>query len=145
MSLKRTLLLLSALALFLPLMAGAQEAAYKVIVNTANASSSLTKHDVADIFLKKNVRWASGAPIVVADQTDKSPAREAFCTDVLHKNVASVKSYWQQQIFSGRELPPVEKATDEEVIAFVQGNPNAIGYVSKKTVTDGVKVIRITG
>jgi hypothetical protein len=44
--------------------------------------------------------------------------------------VSAVESYWQQAIFSGRSVPPLEKASDAEVLAFVRANPGAVGYVS---------------
>jgi len=54
-----------------------------------------------------------------------------------------VKSYWQQQIFSGRDVPPVEKSSDAQVVAFVKQNPGAIGYVAEGTDTAGTKVVTV--
>jgi ABC-type phosphate transport system substrate-binding protein len=55
-----------------------------------------------------------------------------------------VKSYWQQQIFSGRDVPPPEKQTENDVVAFVRSNPGAIGYVSKGVdIGRGVKALSV--
>ena len=63
---------------------------------------------------------------------------------MLHKSVSAVKSYWQQQIFSGRGVPPTERSTDSEVLAYVRSNPNAIGYVSSAAALGGsVKVVTV--
>lgn len=121
----------------------AQAAGYKVIVNASNPTTSLAKKDVSALFLKKKPKWDDGIPVVAVDQSDRSAAREAFTTAVHGKPVAAIKSYWQQQIFSGRDVPPVEKATDAEVIAFVRNNREAVGYVADDVPTAGVKVVNV--
>ncbi|MBC8085956.1 MAG: phosphate ABC transporter substrate-binding protein, partial [Phycisphaerae bacterium] len=51
--------------------------------------------------------------------------------------------YWQQQIFSGKDVPPASKHTDEDVINFVKSTPGGIGYVSASSAAAGVKVIAV--
>ena len=117
---------------------------FAVIVNAANPVSSLSKEEVAKLFLKKSVSWQSGATVAAVELPMTAKTREAFARDVLGKTLAQVKSYWQQQIFSGRDVPLPEKPTDNDVVAFVRSNPNAIGYVSKGAeVGRGVKVISL--
>lgn len=58
--------------------------------------------------------------------------------------VRAVKRYRQQMIFGGRVVPPPEKASEDEVLAFVRGNPNASGYVlASTTLGDGVKTVNV--
>ncbi|MFL6245277.1 MAG: hypothetical protein ACJ74H_04580 [Thermoanaerobaculia bacterium] len=121
----------------------AMAAGYKVIVNNANGKSSLAKKELAQLFMKKTAQWSDGTPVVAADQTEKSAVRERFTLEVHGKSVSAVKSYWQQQIFSGRDVPPVEKSSDALVIAFVKQNAGAIGYVAESADTSGVKVITV--
>lgn len=120
-----------------------QAAGYKVIVHPSNPTTSLAKKDVSALFLKKKTKWDDGMPVVAVDQTDKAAVRESFTTSVHGKPVAAVKSYWQQQIFSGRDVPPVEKASDAEVIAFVHNNRDAVGYVADDAQIAGVKVVNV--
>jgi ABC-type phosphate transport system substrate-binding protein len=64
---------------------------------------------------------------------------------VLGRDVATMKNYWQQSLFSGRGVPPIEQPSDEQVLSFVAQNQNAIGYVSADApLPAGVKVIEIT-
>jgi hypothetical protein len=63
---------------------------------------------------------------------------------VHEKRVAAVKSCWQQQIFSGRAVPPMEKAAESQILAFVKQNPGAVGYVSEAAETAGVRVLTVT-
>jgi len=121
----------------------AMAAGYKVIVNNANGKSSLAKKDLAQLFMKKTAQWSDGTPVVAVDQTEKSAVRERFTLEVHGKSVSAVKSYWQQQIFSGRDVPPVEKSSDAQVIAFVKQNAGAIGYVADTADTSGVKVVAV--
>ena len=50
---------------------------------------------------------------------------------------------WQCLILRGREVPPPEVSSDEEVIAFVKSRPGAIGYVSSAARLDGVKEVSL--
>jgi ABC-type phosphate transport system substrate-binding protein len=78
---------------------------------------------------------------LVVDQTDRSSVREEFSRVVHGKSAAAVKSTWNQQIFSGRDVPPVEKSSDGDVVAFVRATPGAVGYVSDGANTEGLHVI----
>jgi ABC-type phosphate transport system substrate-binding protein len=116
---------------------------YKVIVNSSNTVTSLSKSDVADMFMKKSAKWSNGEKIVPVDQKSNSSVRNSFSTEVVGKSVGAIKSYWQQYVFAGKGTPPVEKNSDQDIIEFVKSNPGAIGYVSSSANTDGVKVLTI--
>ena len=124
--------------------APAQAQGYRVIVNVSNPTARLTKDQLERVYLKKTTTWNSGASVAVVDQSARSKVREQFSMSVLGRDVATIKNYWQQSLFSGRGVPPIEQAGDQQVIAFVQGNPNAIGYVAEcPPLTDGVKAVEI--
>jgi len=125
-----------------PAAAGAQE--FTVIVNAANPLASMPRDDVAKLFLKKTVAWQSGQAASPVELPAAAKAREAFARTVLNKSISQVKSYWQQQIFSGRDVPPPEKQSENDVVAFVRSNPGAIGYVSKGVdIGRGVKALSV--
>ena len=121
----------------------AHAASYKVIVNNSVSVSSLSKKAASDLFLKKTTKWESGAAVAPVDQLDSSNTREGFSKAVHGKTAAAVKSYWNQQIFSGRDVPPVEKKSDAEVLSFVRSTPGAIGYVSEAASAEGVRVVTV--
>ena len=116
---------------------------FKVIVNSAVHVDGLSKKEVSDLFMKRTPKWSSGTPVVPVDQSDRAAVRDEFSKSIHGKSTAAVKSYWQQQIFSGRDVPPVEKDSDEQVVAFVRANPGAIGYVSESAPTAGVRVVAV--
>lgn len=134
---------LSAMVLVLAVSAFAGDADFRVVANNSVPVSSLSKKAASDLFLKKTTKWDGGAPAVPADQLESSSVRQAFSKAVHGKTAAAVKSYWNQQIFSGRDVPPVEKRSDAEVLAFVRSTPGAIGYVSQAAGTDGVRVLTV--
>ena len=117
---------------------------FKVIVNAANPVESITKGDLSKMFLRKTESWPNGQAVIPIDLAPDSPIRESFSTDVHDRKVASIKSYWQRQIFSGKAVPPVEYKSEVNVITFVTGNPGAIGYVANSTRLDHrVKVLEV--
>lgn len=140
---KRTHSILLALLVSLAWHAAAHAAGYKIIVNSANGTSPLAKKELSQLFMKKTAKWSDGTAVVAVDQTEKSSVRERFTQEVHGKSVAAVKSYWQQQIFSGRDVPPVEKSSDAQVVAFVKQNAGAIGYVGDSADTAGVRVVGV--
>ena len=72
-----------------------------------------------------------------------SALRRVFSERVLKRPILAVKNYWQQRIFSGRDVPPPELATEEAVIEYVGRNRGAVGYVSSTAKLTGVKVVPI--
>jgi ABC-type phosphate transport system substrate-binding protein len=128
------------------LLAGATPAIlppFHVVVNEENPLSSLSHDQLSDLFLKKNSTWSDGSLVLPVDQRETSHVRERFTREVHHKSTAGVRAYWQQRIFSGRDVPPPEKDGDAEVIAFVRKHPNAIGYVSAAASSSGIKVLAV--
>ena len=121
-----------------------QAATFQVIVNSSNEITSMAVKDVSRHFLKKRTKWDNGAKVNAVDQKGKAKARTTFSKSVLGKSVSAVKAYWQKKIFSGRGVPPPEKSSDSQVIAYVASHPGGVGYVSNGTATSKVKVIKIT-
>ena len=121
---------------------------FQVIVSTENPANSIKKQDLAQFFLKKKSRWSDGREVLPVDQTARSPVRGAFTRSVLAaegmEHLSEVESFWLQQVYSGRGTPPPIKSSDKDVVAFVQANPGAIGYVSAAATPGSVKVLTIT-
>lgn len=110
--------------------ASAQGARVLVVVNAANPVTSLPREQVSRMFLKKLTRWPDGGAVLPADLAIDAPVRAQFTEAVIGKSVATVRAYWHARIFTGRDLPPPQKGTEGDVLAFVAANAGAIGYVS---------------
>jgi len=116
---------------------------YKVIVNSSNTITSLSKADVSAYLLKKKTKWENGTKVQPVDLTKKSSVRANFSKEVVKKSVPQVQAYWQQAVFAGKGTPPRELQSDSEIINFVKNNPGAIGYVSSSANTSGVTVVTV--
>jgi len=117
--------------------------AFRVVVHVNNPLGSGERAFLADAFLKKVTRWQDGETIRPVDLRPSASARHSFTERVLKRTVGAVRSYWQQRIFSGRDVPPPELETDDEIMVFVAKNPGAVGYVSGAAKLKGVKELSV--
>lgn len=143
--------ILSAVTLCLAVAAGAaaqsggaaEGGGFTVIVN-ASRPASISRQQLADVFLRKSTRWTDGVAITPFDLSVTDPTRQAFSKAVLNQTTASIVHYWQQQMVAGRGVPPLVKAAPD-VLEFVKATPGGIGYVPAGTaLPEGVKAVTIT-
>jgi hypothetical protein len=116
---------------------------YVLIVNPAIRVSKIDRKFIAEVFLRRATRWPDETPTQPVDLGPDAPARARFSQDVLSRSVASVRSYWQQRIFSGQGLPPPELPDDQAVVSFVVTHPGAVGYVAAGTPLGGAAVLEL--
>lgn len=102
---------------------------YRVIVHPGNRQRALTRSFVRSVYLKKTTAWWDGQTIRPVGLSRRFPARERFVREVLNKTPAQLRAYWNQQIFSGKGVPPPDVDSEAAVIAHVLRNPGAIGYL----------------
>ena len=112
-----------------------QGGAYKVVVNPVNPTTSLSKAQLASIFLRKTSTWDTGETVLPVDQVETSALRETFSRDVLSMSPAA----------AAQQAGTPSVATDREVLAYVRLKPGAIGYVSATIAAEGVKVVNVGG
>jgi ABC-type phosphate transport system substrate-binding protein len=145
MRFEKTLIIVVFTALVWTVPAVASGQGFKVVVNQANPANSISKQELSNIFMKKIGTWSDGQPASPVDQAASSSTRNGFSKVIFGRDANAIKSYWQRQIFSGRGVPPPEKASDDEVIIFVGENSGAIGYVSSNAeIGPGLKVLQIS-
>ena len=121
----------------------AQGSRYVIIVNPRNPIMRLSLADVSRIYLGKTQAWSINGqiePVAPVDQSPDSPIRIAFSQRVLRKTVSEADSYWRQELFAGRNVPPPQQ-TEAEAIATVREVVGAIAYVSPSNDLNGVKVV----
>ena len=125
------------------LMAGAPEPqdAYKIIVNPANPTSSLSQSELSRMFLDPS-RWDNGQPVLPVDLIPASPVREMFSLAVHGMPAAAVVARWTNASATGARIP-VTLSSDADVIQYVRLKLGAIAYVSAAADVSAVKVISI--
>jgi len=112
-----------------------------VVAHPSVKDASVSKEDVAKIFLGKSNKLPSGTSVIPIDQEDDSAARVAFHDKVTDKNPSQLTAYWSRLVFTGKGQPPKTVMDDDEVKDLVANNPNIIGYIDKASVDGTVKVI----
>jgi len=131
------------LALLLPASSVLAQEPCKIIVHASNPASQIERAAVVAIFKGLMPRWKDNTNIQPVDQSVKSPARAAFTEKILHDTVLAMQTYWFKQLQQGR-VPPMVKASDQELLAYVKANRGAIGYVSEAfAVDEGAKVLKV--
>jgi hypothetical protein len=114
---------------------------FRLIVNPLNPVKVVARFFVEQAFLRKVRRWPNGEVIQPVDLDPQSPVRRRWSGEALGRSVEAVRSYWQQMIFSGRDLPPPEMSSEREVVNYVLKNPGSVGYVSVGADLRGAKTI----
>ena len=124
---KSTILFVTAL-----LCCAAVQAADLVVI-THPAAGTLTKDQVADLFLGKS---QSLTPV---DQNEGSAIYAEFYKKATGRDVAQVKSTWSRIVFSGKGEAPKQLADSAAVKKAVAADPKAVGYIEKSAVDGTVK------
>jgi ABC-type phosphate transport system substrate-binding protein len=135
----------SYLAVLVFLVASATLPADEVAVVSAKSTvTTLSKTQMADIFLGKTTRFPDGAPAVPIDQSEGTLARDEFYLRIVGKSAAQMKAYWSRIIFTGRGQPPRAVPSSSETKKLVVANTNTIGYIEPNLVDDTLRVVTVT-
>lgn len=116
---------------------------YKVIVHPENPVSAIDRAFLREVYLRKATDWAGVGPVRPIDLAKRFSVRERFDHEVLKKTSAQLKIYWNQQIFSGKGVPPPEADSTAAAVAYVLANPGAIAYLPADADPGRTKVIRV--
>ena len=125
----------------LALAASAASAEVVAVVSAKSPLSSLSKNEVADIFLGKASRFPDGSTAVPIDQAEGSAVREEFYLKFAGKSPAQLTAHWSKIIFTGRGQPPRIASTSAELKRLIAENPGAIGYLEQNMVDGSVKAL----
>ena len=133
MQTRRTILRLTLFAASTLALAGSslasEDGGFKVIVNPENPVGTVERDFLRDAYLKKSSEWSDGETIHPIDLPSRFPARDRFIDHVIRKTPAQLRTYWNQQIFSGKGVPPPEAESVADVIAYVLAHKGAVGYL----------------
>jgi ABC-type phosphate transport system substrate-binding protein len=114
---------------------------FTVIVNAGVKGKSISRETLTQVFLGRIDRWSDGRPVTPVDLSATSEVRASFSQAALGMSVFNVRGHWLRALSAGRR-PPLTRATDAEVIAFVASNSGGIGYVAEGAVLpDTVRVL----
>ena len=112
-----------------------------VVVGAKSPATTLSKDQVAALFLGKSTQLPGAGIPVLYDHLEAAEIRQQFYTKVTDKTPSQVKAVWSRLVFSGKGSPPKEVASSADVKKAVSANPDAVGYIEKSAVDSSVKVV----
>lgn len=113
-----------------------------VIANNSVKATSISKSDLRDVFTGNATSLPDGSrvvPILLKAGTTQQEFLQAY----IGKSDTAYRAGWRSLVFSGQASMPKSLDSDAAVVAFVTSNPGAIGYISKTTPHEGVKVLTV--
>jgi len=131
----------AALASSLACSAASAVADVVAVVSAKSPINSLSKTQVADLFLGRANRFPDGTPAVPIDQSEGTSVHAEFYASFAGRTTAQVKAYWSRIIFTGRGQPPKAVSNDSELKRLVANDLRAIGYIDRSALDSSVKVL----
>ena len=112
-----------------------------VVVNKDNPVSDLSKREIIDLYMGRNLYFPDGKLALRLDHPPTSYERETFYQQLVKKSVAQVNAYWAKLLFTGKASPPMLMENSEQLLDTVRNNRNAIGYMDEVNLDKSVKVV----
>lgn len=113
-----------------------------IIANPTVQAREISADDLRAVFLGTKTSLPDGDYLKPVLEKG-GPVHAAFLKRYLGKTDFALQTYYRSLIFSGKGSMPTTLSSDAEVVAYVQRNRGAIGYVDPSAVDNGVKTIRV--
>jgi ABC-type phosphate transport system substrate-binding protein len=114
-------------------------------VSAKSEVTTLSKVQMADIFLGKATHFPGGVTAVPIDLEEGSSTRDDFYMKLMGKSAAQLKAYWTKVIFTGRGEPPREAPNSVVMKKLLLENSAAIGYLEANLVDASLRVVTVVG
>lgn len=114
-----------------------------IIVNPSVEGRSISAASLRNIYTLRQTMWPDRQPIVIFVLPDDHPVHEAFAKEILGLYPYRLRQTWDRLSFSGMASTPIEVKDENEMRARVRATPGAIGYTSKDTGHDGIKILKL--
>ncbi|MGD0893862.1 MAG: hypothetical protein ABR923_20255 [Terracidiphilus sp.] len=111
------------------------------IANPSVKASDVSKNDLKDVFTGASTSLGGGnvTPVLLKGGAVHDEFLQAF----IGKNDTAFRASWRSLVFSGQATMPKSLDSEAAVVEYVAHNPGAIGYISKATPHEGVKVLAV--
>ncbi len=100
-----------------------------IIANSKNDLGSLTRKQIADIYMGRVTSLPNGSVPLPLDYQGDSAVRARFYQSITGKNMAQINAYWARLSFTGQANPPRRLADKATIMQVVGKNQGALGYV----------------
>jgi hypothetical protein len=116
----------------------------KLIANSSVKANTISAGEFKRVFLEESNSLGDGTHVEPVLRKDGA-AHEAILREYMGRSDEDLQTYYRALVFTGKGSMPKKLASDAEVVAYVAKTRGAIGYVSAKTSTEGVKTLTIVG
>jgi len=111
-----------------------------IITHPSTPIQSISRKDLAAIYLRKKRYWKDDSPIVPINLSALSPLRDQFTQTIFNRAPHEMGGYWNKMSFKGIH-PPLIQSSEQTALLFIQRVPNTIAYVSSRPDNNLVKVL----
>jgi hypothetical protein len=122
--------------------AGQARAQAIVIANPNVKAADVSKGDLRDVFTGASSSLKDGSHVTPV-LLKQGGAHDEFLSTYIGKNDTAFRASWRSLVFSGQATMPKSLDSETAVVEYVAHNAGAIGYISKATPHEGVKVLAV--
>lgn len=112
-----------------------------IIANSRVSANEISRSDFRDLF---SGAWSSlkGTPVTPVLLKD-GPVHEDMLAHYMEKSDSAFRATWRSVVFSGQGAMPRSVASEADMVDYVAHTAGAVGYISKTSPHDGVKVLAV--
>jgi len=114
-----------------------------IVVNKNNPVEQLSRSELIDLFMGKYVAFPNDVKAIPVELDGEQNIKIHFYKELVGMPLARVNAYWSRLRFTGRKRAAVFKSNEEDLIAFIMANDQAIGYLPESLITADLKVVYI--
>jgi ABC-type phosphate transport system substrate-binding protein len=111
-----------------------------LVANKGVKISEITNADLRAIFMGTKTRFADGSHAVPVTLKG-GPAHEVFLKHYVGENPEEFRSQWRKVVFTGQGAMPRAFDSESALIEYVADTPGALGYASRISSHDNVKLL----
>ncbi len=135
----RTVLLSIAVFLILNVSAWSQVV---LIVHPGVKSISASKAEVREVFTGESTSLKDGSRVIPV-LLRPGPIEDEFVATFVGKSDSAFRAAWRSLIFSGQAGMPRTLDSEKAVIDYITRTPGTIGFISRKTPHEGVRILDV--
>jgi ABC-type phosphate transport system substrate-binding protein len=131
---------------FFVLCSAALSADLAVVVNKSNTLDSIGSAQLRLMLMGELTRWPDGKAVTPVQTSIESPEGVLVLREVYKMSAASLKRYYMQATFVGKELTqPAGVASANALKQLVARTPGAVGCILASDVDKSVNVLKVDG
>ncbi|CBL45302.1 Hypothetical protein HDN1F_17190 [gamma proteobacterium HdN1] len=116
-------------------------AEFVVIVHKDADVRSMSKDEVARVFMMKSKTLPNGREVVPLSQSSREQFNDRFFDLITQRSRLQRDAYWARLMFTGKGQQPKSVESDAAMLAAVAAHPKYIGFIDSKSLDNSVTVV----